>query len=63
MKNRLQEIRWEKNWSQNQLSIRSGVPQSVISIIENDMTENPGVFTALRLSRALSVTVEDIFIL
>lgn len=63
MKNRLQEIRWKKNWSQNQLSIRSGVPQSVISIIENDMTENPGVFTALRLSRALSVTVEDIFIL
>lgn len=63
MKNRLQEIRWEKNWSQNQLSIRSGVPQSVISIIENNMTENPGVFTALRLSRALSVTVEDIFIL
>ena len=63
MKNRLQETRWEKNWSQNQLSIRSGVPQSVISIIENNMTENPGVFTALRLSRALSVTVEDIFIL
>ena len=63
MKNKLQEIRWEKNWSQNQLSIRSGVPQSVISIIENNMTENPGVFTALRLSRALSVTVEDIFIL
>lgn len=63
MKNKLQELRWEKNWSQNQLSIKSGVPQSAISIIENNMSENPGVFTALRLSRALSVTVEDIFIL
>lgn len=63
MKNKLQELRWEKNWSQNQLSIRSGVPQPVISIIENNMSENPGVFTALRLSRALSVTVEDIFML
>lgn len=63
MKNKLQELRWEKNWSQNQLSIKSGVPQSAISIIENNMSENPGVFTALRLSRALSVTVEDIFML
>lgn len=63
MKNRLQELRWSKDWTQNQLSIRSGVPQPVISTIENNMDENPGVFTALRLSRALSVTVEDIFIL
>lgn len=63
MKNKLQKLRWEKNWSQNQLSIKSGVPQSAISIIENNMSENPGVFTALRLSRALSVTVEDIFML
>lgn len=63
MKNRLQELRWAKDWTQNQLSIRSGVPQPVISTIENNMDENPGVFTALRLSRALSVTVEDIFIL
>lgn len=63
MKNKLQELRWERNWSQNQLSRRSGVPQSVISTIENNMNENPGVFTALRLSRALSVTVEDIFML
>lgn len=63
MENRLQELRWKKNWSQNQLSIKSGVPQSVISTIENNMFENPGVFTAIRLSHALSVTVEDIFIL
>ena len=63
MENRLQELRWEKNWSQNQLSLKSGVPQSVISTIENNMFENPGVYTAIRLSHALSVTVEDIFIL
>lgn len=63
MENKLQELRWSKNWSQNQLSRKSGVPQSVISTIENNMHENPGVYTALRLSRALSVAVEDIFIL
>ena len=63
MKNKLQELRWARNWSQNQLSLKSGVQQSVISTIENNMHENPGVYTALRLSRALSVAVEDIFIL
>lgn len=60
MKNKLQEIRWAKNWSQNQLSIKSGVSQSVISSIENNIKE-PGVYAVLRLAQALSVTVEGIF--
>lgn len=63
MENNLQKIRWDKNWSQAKLAIRSGVPQSVISKIENDKGANPGVFTALKLARALSVDVDDIFIL
>lgn len=63
MKNNLQKIRWNKNWSQLQLSIKSGVPQSVISDIENNIITNPGVYTALRLAKALSVSVEDIFTL
>lgn len=63
MKNRLQELRWNKGWSQSQLSRISGVPQSVISEIENDIEENPRVYTAIRLAHALSVSVEDIFIL
>lgn len=63
MKNNLQKLRWEKNWSQLQLALRSGVPQSAISDIENNTTSNPGVYTALRLAKALSVNVEDIFTL
>ena len=63
MENRLQEIRWKRNLTQNQLTLKSGVPQSVISAIENNNRENPGVFTALKLASALSVKVEDIFIL
>lgn len=63
MKNRLQELRWNKGWSQSQLSRISGVSQSVISEIENDIEENPRVYTAIRLAHALSVSVEDIFIL
>ena len=62
MKNNLQEIRWEKNWSQKYLSMRSKVPQSVISEIENG-NETPSVLTALKLAKALSVKVEDIFTL
>ena len=30
MKNRLQELRWEKDWSQAQLAMRSNVPRSTI---------------------------------
>lgn len=60
MNNNLQEVRWEKNWSQSQLSRISGVPQSVISAIENK-NSIPSVQTALKLARALSINVEDIF--
>ena len=61
MKNCLQELRWKRDWSQTKLSIRSNVPQSVISSIENNQLENPRVSTALKLAKALSVSVEDIF--
>lgn len=63
MKNRLKELRWEKNWTQTQLARLSGVPQPDIYKIENGIHANPGVYTALRLAKALSVSVEDIFIL
>lgn len=61
MKNRLQEMRWEKNWSQAQLAIRSNVPRSTIGAIENNPLENPHVYTAIKLAHALGVSVEDIF--
>ncbi len=63
MKNRLQEMRWEKNWSQTQLAMKSNVSHSTISLIENNPLENPHVYTAIKLAHALGVSVEDIFIL
>lgn len=60
MKNNLQKIRWDKNLSQKQLSLKSGVPQSVISSVENGLT-TPSLTTALRLAKALEISVEDIF--
>ena len=61
MENRLQELRWKHGWSQTQLANKSNVPKSVISTIENNMLDNPRVYTAIKLAHALSVSVEDIF--
>ena len=63
MKNRGQELRWEKDWSQEQLARRSGVSRKNIEHIENGTVNSPSVYTALKLAKALSVLVEDIFIL
>lgn len=63
MNNRLQELRWEKDWSQEKLSRQSGVPRTTISAIESGTTTNPSTETALLLSKALGIPVEDIFIL
>ena len=63
MVNRLQKLRWSKNWSQVFLSKKSGVSQSIIAEIETNSTQNPTVQTALRLAKALNVSVEDIFML
>lgn len=61
MYNRLQELRWEKDWSQTQLAMKSNVSHSTISLIENNPLENPHVYTAIKLAHALGVSVEDIF--
>lgn len=63
MKNRLQELRWEKDWSQTKLAMKSNVSHSTIGLIENNQFENPHVYTAIKLAHALGVSVEDIFIL
>lgn len=43
MKNRLQEIRWKKDWSLTKLSKKSGVPKPTITLIENGNTNNPRI--------------------
>ena len=61
MKNRLRMFREKAGLSQQQLAIKSGVGKTTISSIEIGQTANPGVSAAFRLSRALGVTIEDIF--
>lgn len=61
MKNNLAEIRTKKGWSQQQLALYSHVSRDTINLIEMGTRKNPTVQTALLLSHALKVTVEDLF--
>lgn len=47
-------------FSQRKLSALSGVPQPMISDIENGKTKSPTVDTAIKLSKALGCTVEEL---
>ena len=59
-KNKVQELRWEKGWSQAQLAIISGVPRSTIHAVENGIRV-PNVHIAIKLAAAFSVSVNDLF--
>lgn len=53
-------IRERAGYSQRKLSVLSGVPQPIISDIENGKTKSPTVDTAIKLAKALGCTVEDL---
>lgn len=61
MENRLQELRWQKEFSQKQLERVSGVSKSIISRLEEDKTASTSIENAYKLAKALGVTIEDIF--
>lgn len=62
IKNRLLEMRKKENLTQKQLAEKSGVGRTTISNIENKVYI-PGVDVALKITRALGCTVEDVFML
>lgn len=62
LKNNIKKIRSNKNVTQKELAQKSKIGQSTISEIEKG-THIPRVDTAIRLARALEVTVEDLFVL
>lgn len=59
-KNKVQEYRWKRGWSQEQLARKSGVPRSTIHAVENGIRV-PSVHIALKLAAAFSVSVNDLF--
>ncbi|TRZ39270.1 XRE family transcriptional regulator (plasmid) [Niallia circulans] len=59
---RLRDLRLGKGWTQFKLSEVSGVPQPTISHIETGNRKNPSHSIVMKLSRALNIKVEEIFV-
>lgn len=58
---KIREFRESKGWSQEKLSIESGVPQSTISRIENKQGKRGASFSQLKkIAAALGTSVTEI---
>ena len=60
MKNRLRELRSERNWSQADLAERAGVSRQTINAIETEKYD-PSLPLAFKLARLFKLPIEDIF--
>lgn len=56
----LKQHRKDRDWSQIELSEKSGVTQAQISQIESGARLNPGVITVKKLADALHITVAEL---
>ena len=61
MKNRLEEYRTQKGWTQQELADRTGVSRQTIISLEGGKY-NPSILLAFRLSRQFGVRIEDLFL-
>jgi putative transcriptional regulator len=62
MKNRVKELRLERDWTQQELGARLGMSRQAIIAIENGRFD-PSLPLAIRLSRLFKKRVEEIFLL
>lgn len=58
---RLEELCRERKMSYYMLACKSGVPISTVMNICHCTTKNPGIFTLIKLCRAMNVTVQEFF--
>ena len=61
MDNKLEILRAQKGWTQQELAERVGVSRQTIISLERGRY-NPSIQLAFRLARQFEVTIEDIFI-
>ncbi len=57
----VRKLRLEKRWTQEKLSVASGVNQTSISRIENSASQDIGSRIIIRLAEGLGVSVLEIF--
>lgn len=61
MKNRLEELRKQRNIRQEQLAEELGVSRQTIGSLENGRY-NPSIILAIKIARYFGMSVEEIFI-
>jgi putative transcriptional regulator len=61
MKNRLEELRGERGWTQQELADQVEVSRQTIISLEGGRY-NPSILLAFRLSRLFCVSIESIFL-
>jgi putative transcriptional regulator len=60
LKNAIRRLRFERNMTQEELALRVGVSRQTVMSIEQGRT-NPSVLLALKIARALSAEVTEVF--
>ena len=60
LKNSIRRLRFEKNMTQEELALRTGVSRQTIMSIERGRT-NPSVLLAYKIASALSVELTEVF--
>jgi putative transcriptional regulator len=61
MKNRLEEKRTSRSWTQQELADRAAVSRQTIISLERGRY-NPSILLAFRLARLLGTQIEDLFL-
>ncbi|MQC19085.1 MAG: transcriptional regulator [Chloroflexi bacterium] len=61
MKNRLKELRTERDWTQANLAEHADVSRQTINAIEKEKFD-PSLPLAFRLARLFDLTIEEIFL-
>ena len=60
LKNQIRRLRFEKNMTQEELALRTGVSRQTIMSIESGKT-NPSVLLAYKIASALGVDITEAF--
>ena len=60
MKNRLRELRAEKNWSQGELAERLDVSRQTVNAIETEKYD-PSLPLAFKIAKLFKRRIEDVF--
>lgn len=60
LKNNIRRLRFERNMTQEELALRTGVSRQTIMSIERGRT-NPSVLLAYKISAALTADVTEVF--